>query len=68
MEILQTYLPQPLSEAELLEKITAAIAAAGAASVKDMGKVMKLLMPQVIGRAEGSQVSQLVKNLLEQKS
>jgi uncharacterized protein YqeY len=68
LEILQTYLPKPLSESELREKIDAAIAETGAASVKDMGKVMKILMPQVLGRAEGAQVSQMVKNLLEQKS
>lgn len=68
LDILKTYLPQPLSQEELLGKINAAISTAGANDLKQMGKVMKILMPQVVGRAEGTQVSQIVRSLLEQKS
>jgi len=68
LEILQSYLPQPLSSAELLEKIQSAISESGADNVRQMGQVMKILMPRLVGRAEGTQVSLLVKKLLEQKS
>ena len=61
MKILQTYLPQQLSEAELKQKVEEAVAATGAQTLKDMGKVMSHLMPQVSGRADGKLVNQLVK-------
>lgn len=59
--ILQAYLPQQLSAEELKAEVTAAIAAAGAKSQKDMGAVMKVLMPKVQGRAEGKVISDEVK-------
>ena len=65
--ILQGYLPQQLSPDELRAKVEAAVAATGAQGMKDMGKVMKALLPEVQGRAEGSAVSELVKARLSGK-
>jgi len=65
--ILQGYLPAQLSEAELRAKIDAAVAKAGAQGPKDMGAVMKALMPEVQGRADGKVVSELVKARLSGK-
>jgi uncharacterized protein YqeY len=59
--LLQGYLPQQLGEAELKEKVEAAVKAVGAQGPKDMGAVMKALMPEVQGRADGKLVSELVK-------
>ncbi len=63
--VVSEFLPQSLSEAELRALIQAAIAEAGASSPADMGKVMKLVMPRVAGRAPGDQVSALVRQLLQ---
>jgi uncharacterized protein YqeY len=63
--VLQAYLPQAMSADELKALVEAAIAEAGAASPADMGKVMKLLMPRVAGRATGDQVSAAVRQLLQ---
>ncbi|MBX3048800.1 MAG: GatB/YqeY domain-containing protein [Anaerolineales bacterium] len=63
--VLQDYLPQAMDAAELEAIVTAAIAEAGAASPADMGRVMKLVLPQLQGRADGSQVSQLVRDKLQ---
>ncbi len=68
LEILQTYLPQPLSLEELRSKTEALIKEIGASGQKDMGKVMKVLMPQIVGRVDGSVVGQVVKDLLTQSS
>ena len=65
IEVLEVYLPQPLSQDEIEAMAKEAITDVGAASPKEMGKVMKVLMPQVQGRADGSQVSQIVRRLLE---
>ena len=62
--VLQGYLPQQLSPEELEAKVAAAIAASGAKGPKDMGAVMKALLPEVQGRAEGKAVSDLVKRKL----
>jgi uncharacterized protein YqeY len=64
MSVLQGYMPQPLSEAEIDTAITAAIAASGAASAQDMGKVMAILKPQLAGRADIGRVSGQVKTRL----
>jgi len=61
LEILQHYLPEALSEAELDELINEAIAASGADSMKDMGKVMGQLKPKVQGRADMGEVSARIK-------
>lgn len=64
LEILRAYLPQELSAEDLQALAQAAIAEVGAASPADLGKVMKVLMPQVKGRADGQLVNQIVRALL----
>lgn len=59
--ILMEYLPAQLSEAEVKALVDEAVAAVGAKDPKDMGKVMKELMPKVKGKADGKLVNQLVK-------
>lgn len=59
--VLADYLPEPLSDDELARLVDAAIAESGAESPRDMGKVMKLVQPQVAGRADGSRVAAAVK-------
>lgn len=61
LAILQAYLPKQLSADELRAEVTAAIQVSGAKGPKDMGAVMKALMPKVQGRAEGKLVSDEVK-------
>lgn len=63
--VLAAYLPQQLGEAEVAEAVAAAVAESGAASVKDMGKVMALLKPRLAGRADMGKVSALVKAKLQ---
>jgi uncharacterized protein YqeY len=63
-EIIGTYLPEPLSDAELGAIVGDAVAESGASSPKEMGKVMSLVMPQVKGRADGKRVSAAVKEKL----
>lgn len=62
--ILQDYLPQQLTEAELTTIISQVIASTGANSSADMGKVMGSVMPKTAGRADGRLVNQIVKQLL----
>ena len=64
IEIIQEFLPEGLSEAEIIGIIEAAIAETGAESMRDMGKVMGIVKPQVQGRADVGQVSGLVKQKL----
>jgi uncharacterized protein YqeY len=63
--VLEAFMPQAMGEGELKALAEAAIAEAGAASPSDMGKVMKVLMPRVAGRAPGDQVSAVVRQLLQ---
>lgn len=64
IKILSAYLPEPLSAEELKALVLKTIQETGAASVKDMGKVVSAVMPQIVGRADGKEVSALVKSLL----
>ncbi|CAG9612733.1 putative protein YqeY [Bacillus rhizoplanae] len=64
IQILETYLPEQLTEEELAAVIQQAISEVGAASKADMGKVMSAVMPKVKGKADGSQVNRLVSQLL----
>jgi uncharacterized protein YqeY len=64
LDILRNFLPASLSQEELEAKIREVVEATGASGIKDMGKVMKTLMPQVMGRADSAKVSQKVKELL----
>ena len=64
LEVLQEFMPEPLSEEDLESIIDDAIAECGATSMRDLGRVMADVMPQVAGRADGSAVSQLVREKL----
>ena len=64
IEVLKEYLPEALSEQEIATLITDVIAESGAESMRDMGKVMGLVKPQVQGRADVGKVSGLVKQRL----
>ncbi len=59
--IIQSFMPQQLSREEVEAEIDKAVSEAGASSVKDMGKVMKVLMPRITGKADGKMVGELVK-------
>jgi uncharacterized protein len=63
-ELIAGYMPDQLSDEELNAIVGDAVAESGAASPKEMGKVMALVMPQVKGRADGKRVSNAVKELL----
>jgi uncharacterized protein len=63
--VLEKFLPQPFSPEALEELARQAVAEVGATSQRDMGKVMKILIPRLQGRAAGDQVSQVVRRLLE---
>lgn len=63
--IIQDFLPKQLTEEELRAIIQEAISETGAASPRDMGNVMKVLMPKVKGKADGKLVSSLVQSLLQ---
>jgi uncharacterized protein len=64
LDVLEEYMPEPLSEEELERIVDDAIAENGATSLRDLGRVMADVMPQVAGRADGSAVSQLVREKL----
>jgi uncharacterized protein YqeY len=64
LAVLEEFMPAPLSEEDLEEIVDDAIAEVGATSMRDFGRVMADVMPQVSGRADGSAVSQLVKEKL----
>jgi Uncharacterized conserved protein len=64
IEIVQQFLPPPLSEEELIKIVEETIHEVGASSIKDMGKVVKAVMDKVKGRAEGSLISKIVKEKL----
>jgi len=64
IEVLQGFLPQPFSAVELESLVREAIAEVGATSVREMGQVMKVLMPRLQGRATGSEANQVLRRLL----
>ena len=64
LEILEEFMPEPLSEDEIEEIVDDVIAEVGATSMADLGRVMADVMPQIAGRADGSAVSQLVREKL----
>jgi hypothetical protein len=64
LTVLEEYMPPPLSQEELEEIVDNAVAGVGATSIRDLGRVMADVMPQVSGRADGSLVSQLVREAL----
>ena len=64
LEVLEEFMPEPLGDEELEEIVDDVIAEVGATSLRDLGRVMADVMPQVSGRADGSAVSQLVREKL----
>jgi uncharacterized protein YqeY len=64
LDVIEEFMPEPLSEEEIESIIDDAIAECGATSIRDLGRVMADVMPQVSGRADGSAVSQLVREKL----
>ncbi|HZD88275.1 MAG TPA: GatB/YqeY domain-containing protein [Gaiellaceae bacterium] len=64
LEILEEFMPEPLGEDEIEEIVDDVIAEVGATSMADLGRVMADVMPQIAGRADGSQVSQIVREKL----
>ncbi|HDD45335.1 MAG TPA: GatB/YqeY domain-containing protein [Candidatus Desulfofervidus auxilii] len=66
IEVLKQFMPPPISKEELLETLKSIIAEVGATGPQDMGKVMKVAMRRLAGRADGKVVSEKVKELLSQ--
>jgi uncharacterized protein len=64
LAVLEEFMPEPLSEEELEQIVDDAIAETGATNIRDMGRVMADVMPQIAGRADGSAVGQLVREKL----
>jgi len=64
IEILKKYLPEQLSKEELTKLVEESVNKIGATSIKDMGKVMADLMPKIKGKADNSEVSKIIKELL----
>jgi uncharacterized protein YqeY len=64
LEVLEEFMPEPLGDEELERIVDDAIAENGATSLRDLGRVMADVMPQVAGRCDGSYVSQLVREKL----
>lgn len=64
VSVLQTYLPQQLTEAEVLSLLEQVVVDTGAAGIKDMGKVMAAIKPLVVGRADMGKISGLIKTRL----
>lgn len=63
--VLNRFLPQRMDESELVELAKSVIAETGASTLRDMGKVMKILMPKLAGRASGQDASKIVSALLQ---
>jgi len=64
LDVLEEFMPEPLTEEEIEEIVDDAIAEVGATSMADLGRVMADVMPQIAGRADGSTVSQIVREKL----
>jgi uncharacterized protein YqeY len=66
LEVIRSYLPEPISEGDLSALIDQTLQELGAQGPGDLGKVMKVIMPQIRGRAQGGQVNALVRRKLQQ--
>lgn len=64
MELLMEYLPAQLSHEELVDIVKEAISQTGASTIKDMGKIMKAVMPKTKGRADGKEINTIARDLL----
>lgn len=67
LEIIKSYMPEQLSEQELREMVENVIEETGSSSIKDLGRVMKVLMPRVKGRADGKTVNNIAQKILLRK-
>ncbi len=67
LEVLRAYLPKLMDDEAITAEAEKAIAEVGAASPADLGKVMRVLMPRLRGKADGKRVNQIVRQLLAQK-
>ena len=67
LAILEEFLPRPLTAEELKELVVQGMAETGAAGTADFGKMMKWIVPHTVGRADGKEVSALVRSMLEAK-
>lgn len=67
LEIIKSYMPKQLSEEELKEIVKDVVEETGSSSIKDLGRVMKVLMPRVKGRADGKTVNNIVRQILLRK-
>lgn len=65
LSVVEKYLPTQLTETEIRELVSKVIAESGATSMKEFGKVMGVVMPQVKGKADGNMVNSIVKELLK---
>lgn len=65
LAVLESYLPQQLTDEALRVEVQKAVAASGATSAADMGKLMKVLMPSIQGKADGKRVQEVVRSLLK---
>ncbi|MDF2674821.1 MAG: GatB/YqeY protein [Clostridiales bacterium] len=65
IQILLEFLPQQLTEDEIKEIVVNAVSEVGAVSIKDMGKLMTVIMPKLKGRADGKLVNQIIRNILQ---
>ena len=61
IEVIEAFLPQPLTDDEVASLIKSAIESSGAAGMQDMGKVMAVLKPQITGKADMGKISGLIK-------
>ncbi|HSM23820.1 MAG TPA: GatB/YqeY domain-containing protein, partial [Anaerolineaceae bacterium] len=68
IKILEKFLPEGLSEDQILSIVKSAIVEVDANSPADMGKVMKVVLPKIAGRAPGNLISQIVKELLQENN
>ena len=67
LEIIKSYMPKQLSEEELKEIVKDVVEETGSSSIKDLGRVMKVLIPRVKGRADGKTVNNIVRQILLRK-
>jgi hypothetical protein len=65
IEVLSQYMPEPMPDNELEELVRSTINEVGATTIRDIGKVMKVILPKVKGKADGSKVNSLIRRILE---
>jgi len=68
LKILMAFLPEPLSSDALRKKVEEAISLAAVTEMKEMGRLMKILVPELLGRADGNAIRQMVQSCLQKKN